>query len=65
MAKIKHAQKLSGGGFGAWRRDWTSQLHMAFPDDFGLKTRWFLSKVQLWKDRDILCRGVCMNHCLC
>lgn len=25
-----------------------------FPDDSGLKMRWFLGKVQLWKDLDSL-----------
>lgn len=30
-----------------------------FPNDSGLEMRCFLSKVQLWKDLDILCRGLC------
>lgn len=44
-----------GGGFGAWRESLDLPAAAGpFPDDSGLKMRWFLGKVQLWKDLDSL-----------
>lgn len=68
MAKIKHAQKLRSGGFGARSRDWTSQLQMAFPDDFGLKTRWFQQSAAMERSRHPLQRCLyeslpVLSHC--
>lgn len=62
MAKIKHAQKLGGGGFGAWRR--------GLPAADGIP-RWFWAGNEVVPQQreamerlDILCRGVCCYESL-